>query len=194
MNDLGRAAAIGLGLLFGLAAQADDGSVDLDTVDSGKTRTLHAVDVGETHALDAADSGHSDSLDSADTGRTHRLDSVDDGTMHDQDAVDTGRTLRLDAAETDVPARIAAPAPVPDAGSAAERAQAEAIREDAVLAATRLDGANAAYSEMLARGYPTGDARAVIVEQRDTARRAYEQAHARYTAFLEQIEGNRSAE
>jgi len=188
MIELRRAVALGIGLLFGLAAQADDGTVDLDAADTGKTRGLDAVDFGETEVLDQADTGHTDSLDSADTGKTNSLDSADTGKMLDQDAVDTGKTVGLDTAETDVPAPVAAPAPAPDIGSAAERAQAQRIREEAVVATQRLDGANAAYSQMMARGYPTGDARALIIRQRDTARTAYEQASARYTAFLKQLE------
>jgi len=188
MDEWRRAAAIGLGLLFGLTAQADDGTVDLDAADTGKTRGLDAVDNGKTQGLDAADTGRTNSLDSADTGKTDSLDSVDTGKMLDQDAVDTGKTVGLDTAESDVPAPVAAPAPVPDLGSASERAQAQRIREDAVVASQRLDGANAAYSQMMARGYPTGDARALVIRQRDTARSAYEQANARYAAYLKQLE------
>jgi len=166
VSELRLAVAIGLGLLFGLIAQADDGTVDLDTADEGKTR----------------------SLDSVDTGKTDSLDSPDTGSTVDLDAADTGKTVNLDTAESDVPAPVAAPAPVPDIGSAAERAQAQRIREDAVVATRRLDGANAAYSQMMARGYPTGDARALIIRQHETARSAYQQASARYAAYLKQLE------
>jgi len=193
MNELRRAAAIGFGLLFGLSAEADDGTVDLDAVDNGKTRTLHAVDVGKTDDLGEADTGHTNTLDSADTGKTDTLDSVDTGATDSLDAADTGKTVGIDAAETDVPAPVAAPVPLPDIGSAAERAQAQRIREEAVVATQRLDGANAAYSEMMARGYPVGDARALIIEQREVARSAYQKANARYVEYLKQLEqsGNR---
>lgn len=187
MTELRRAAAIGIGLLFGLAAQADDGTVDLDSVSTGRTRSLDAVDIGETEDLDEEDTGRTDSLDSVDKGKTHSLDSADTGETVDQDDVDTGKTVDLDTAESDVPEPVAAPAEAPDLGSADERAEAQRIREEAVVATRRLDGANAAYSEMMARGYPTGDARALIIQQRETARSAYAQANARYTAFLKQL-------
>lgn len=187
MMDLRRAAVIGLGLLIGLAAQADDGTVDLDSVTTGKTRSLDDVDIGESEDLDEADTGHTDSLDSADTGKTDPLDSVDTGETDSLDAADTGKTVDLDTAETDVPAPVAAPAAVPDIGSAAERAEAQRIHEEAVVATQRLNGANAAYSEMMARGYPTGDARARIIQQRDTARAAHAQANARYQDLLKQL-------
>lgn len=155
MSELRHAAAIGVGLLFGLSAEADDGTVDLDAVDKGKTRTLHSVDIGKTDDLDAAD---------------------------------TGKTVDIDTAETDVPEPVAAPAPVPEIGSAGERAEAQRIREEAVVATQRLDGANAAYSQMMARGYPVGEARARITQQRETARSAYQKANARYAAYLKQLE------
>ena len=188
MIELRRAAAIGVGLLFGLSAEADDGTVDLDAVDSGKTRTLHSVDIGVTDDLDEADTGHTNSLDSADTGKTNTLDSVDTGQTDTLDAADTGKTVGIDTAETDVPALVAAPVAVPDIGSAAERAEAQRIREEAVVASRRLDGANAAYSEMMARGYPVGDARALIILQRGTELSAYQKANARYEAYLKQLD------
>jgi len=40
----------------------------------------------------------------------------------------------------------------------------------------RLEAANAAYSNMIARDYPRGDARAAIISERDAARDAYERA------------------
>ncbi|HEY8152746.1 MAG TPA: hypothetical protein VII72_01320 [Myxococcota bacterium] len=187
MGELRRAAAIGIGVLFGVVAEANDGTVDLDAVDKGRTHSLDAVDIGETDDLDEADTGHTNSLDSADTGKTDSLDSVDTGETVGLDAADTGKTVELDTAETDVPAPVAAPAPVPDLGSSAERAEAQRIREEAVVASQRLDGANAAYSQMMARGYPVGDARARIVQQRETARSAYRQATTRYAAYLAQL-------
>lgn len=185
MSELRRAVAIGFGLCLGLAAQAED-TTDLDAVNTGETRSLDEVNIGETRDLDETDTGHTDSLDSADTGKTDTLDSADTGKTDSLDAADTGKTVDMDTAETDVPAPVAAPAAVPDIGSAAERAEAQRIHEEAVVATQRLNGANAAYSEMMARGYPTGDARARIIEQRDTARAAYTQANARYQDLLKQ--------
>ena len=47
-------------------------------------------------------------------------------------------------------------------------------------AAVRRDAANAAYGNMMARDYPSGEAKAAIVAERDAAHAAYEQAAARY--------------
>lgn len=183
MIELRRALAIGFGLFMGLAAQAED-TTDLDSVTTGETRSLDEVDIGETRDLDETDTGSTDSLDSVDTGKTDPLDSVDTGETDSLDAADTGKTVDLDTAESDVPAPVAAPAPTPNIGTAEQRAEAQRIREEAVVATQRLNGANAAYSEMMARGYPTGDARARIIQQRDTARASYEQANARYQDLL----------
>jgi hypothetical protein len=186
MSALRRAAAIGLGLLLGLTARAED-TTDLDAVNTGETRSLDDFESGESRDLDAADAGGTDSLDSVDTGETDDLDSADKGSTDDLDAVDTGKAVDLDTAETGVPAPVAAPAPVPDIESAAERAEALRIHEEAVAATQELNAANAAYSEMMARGYPTGDARARIIQQRDTARAAHTQANARYQDLLKKL-------
>jgi hypothetical protein len=183
-----RAAAIVISLLFPLGAQAEDGTVDLDHADVGRTRTLNSVDVGETDDLDDADRGQTRSLDSYDgSGETRSLDSVDNGREEDLDEADTGRTVDLGVAENNRPQPVAAPAPVPEGASAERRAEAERIREQAVVAARRLDGANAAYSQMMSRGYPAGDERLKIIQERDAARKAWEEANARYSAVLQQM-------
>ena len=60
--------------------------------------------------------------------------------------------------------------PAPAASSPAEESPSLAA------ARSRLDQANAAYSNMLARNYPRGDARAAIIAERDAARAAYQSA------------------
>jgi hypothetical protein len=136
-----------------------------------------------------ADRGQTRSLDSYDnTGETRSLDSVDKGEgEEDLDQADTGRTVGLGVAEKNRPQPVAAPAPVPEGASAERRAEAQRIREDAVVAARRLDGANAAYSQMMSRGYPAGEERAKIIQERDAAQKAYAEANARYSAVLDQM-------
>jgi len=192
MRELRRAAAIGFGLLLGLAAQAED-TTDLDAVDTGETRSLDDFEGGETRDLDAVDTGGTDDLDAVDTGATDDLDAVDKGSSVDLDTADTGRSVDLDTAETEAPAPVAAPAPVPDIENAAERAEALKIHGEAAAATQRLSAANAAYSEMMARGYPTGDARARIVKERDSARADYQQANTRYQDMLKKLARSASA-
>jgi hypothetical protein len=183
-----RWAAIAISLLLPLGAQAEeDGTVDLENADVGSTRTLDSVDIGETDDLEEADRGQTRSLDSYDAGETRSLDSVDDGKEEDLDQADTGRTVDLGVAESERPQPVAAPAPVPEGASAERRAEAQRVREEAVVAARRLDGANAAYSQMMSRGYPVGDERAKIIQERDAARTAWQAANARYTAVLQQM-------
>jgi hypothetical protein len=79
------------------------------------------------------------------------------------------------AAHEETAAKPAAPP-----ASANPDAQSSGARDDAGAGAAlarakdRLDRANAAYSEMQARHYPRGDARAKIVQERDEAQREYQ--------------------
>ena len=190
-----RWAALAIALLLPLGAQAqdqeEDGTVDLEKADVGRARTLNSVDVGATDDLEQADRGQTRSLDSYDnTGETRSLDTVDDGKGEGEeglDQADSGRTVGLGVAEKNRPQPVAAPAPVPEGASAERRAEAQRIREEAVVAARRLDGANAAYSQMMSRGYPAGDERLKIIQERDAAQKAYEEASARYNAVLDQM-------
>ncbi len=70
----------------------------------------------------------------------------------------------------------AEPAPVP----AQNREAFLRARQALDTAATRLEAANAAYSNMMAHHYPSGDAKAAIVTERDEARAAYDEAAAAY--------------
>jgi hypothetical protein len=162
-----RWAALAITLLLPLGAWAQE--EDLQEADQGQTRSLDSYD---------------------DTGETRSLDSVDDGRGEGEeglDQADTGRMVDLGVAEKDKPQPVAAPAPVPEGASAERRAEAQRIREEAVVAARRLDGANAAYSQMMSRGYPAGDERAKIIQERDAARKAWEEASARYNSVLQQM-------
>lgn len=190
MNRLRHLAAIGSSLLLGIAASADEGTVDLDEVDGGETHSLDSADTGKTDDLDEADTGKTDSLDSVDTGKTDDLDAVDTGETEDLDAADTGETEDLDQAEAagERSAPLLPPPSVPDVGSASERAEAGRVRAAVVSAQQRFAQADAEYTAMVTHSYPTGDARAAIIKARDDARRALEQATARYTNLLQDMQ------
>jgi hypothetical protein len=177
-------------LLLGNAASSDEGTVDLDEVDRGETHSLDSADTGKTDDLDEVDTGETDSLDAVDTGKTDDLDAVDTGESEDLDAADTGETESLDQAE-EAGERAGSrqpPPSVPDIGSASERADAGRARDAVVSAQRRLAQADAAYSDMLTHGHPAGDARAAIVKARDDARRDLEQATARYTNLVRDMQ------
>lgn len=88
-------------------------------------------------------------------------------------------------------APASAPAALPEIDDAAARSAAERARHEVETARERLNRANAAYSQMRARDYPRGDARAAVVRERDEARRDYEAANARYAEILEQLKQGR---
>lgn len=134
--------------------------------------------------------GPSRSLDSVDTGKSKSLDAADTGESVDPDTID-GDSESLDAAEAPAqgqPAPMAPPAALPEIDDADTRAQAQSAREEVLVAQQRVQQANAAYSSMMARDYPQGDARAAIVQERDAASQAYQQASTRYAAILKQLQ------
>ena len=135
----------------------------------------------------AQDDSHS--LDSVDDGGSKSLDSVDTGESVDPDTLDGG-SESLDAAEAapSQPAAMAPPAALPEIDDADMRAKAQSARQAVLVEQQRVQQANAAYSSMLTRGYPQGDARAAIVQERDAAAAAYQQASARYDAILSQLQ------
>jgi hypothetical protein len=162
-----RWAALAITLLLPLGAWAQDD--DPQEADRGQTRSLDSYDdTGETRSLDSVDKGQ-------------------EGQEEDVGEADTGRMLDPGAAKSERTQPVAAPAPVPEGASAERRAEAQRIREEAVVAARRLDSANAAYSQMMSRGHPAGEERAKIIQERDAARTAWEEANARYTAVLDQM-------
>jgi len=145
-------------------------------------------------ALLCAASAHaqdnSRSLDSVDDGATRSLDAADTGNSVDPDTLDGG-SESLDAAEAPAqgqPATMAPPAALPAIDDDAVRAKAQSAREAVLVAQQRVKQANAAYSTMMTSGYPQGDARAAIVQERDAAGQAYQQASAGYTAILNQLQ------
>ena len=95
---------------------------------------------------------------------TVSLDAVPVATAEDSDSL----VVAAEDPDALVTTEAADPAPAAPAPSAKPAALAEAQR--------RLDDANAAYSNMIARDYPRGDARAAIISERDAARDAYERA------------------
>ncbi len=134
--------------------------------------------------------GPSRSLDSVDNGSFKSLDAADTGESVDPDTID-GDSESLDAAEAPAqgrPATMAPPAALPEIDDDATRAKAQSAREAVLVAQQRVKQANAAYSTMMTSGYPQGDARAAIVQERDAAGRAYQQASAGYTAMLKQLQ------
>jgi hypothetical protein len=131
------------------------------------------------------------SLDSVDTGESKSLDAVDTGESVDPDAVDTGESESLDAAEAPAPAQsapMAPPAALPEIDDANSRAQAQSAREAVLVAQQRVEQANAAYSSMMTRDYPQGDARAAIVQERGAASQSYQQVSTRYEAILKELQ------
>jgi hypothetical protein len=127
------------------------------------------------------------SLDSVSSGDSKSLDSVEKGKSVDLDAAESGGAESLDAAEIASPS-LPAPAPLPEIDDDAMRAQAQGARDAVLVAQQRAEQANAAYSKMMARDYPQGDARAAIVEERASAQQAHQQASARYAEILKQLE------
>ena len=161
MSSIRRTAAFLIVLLWGATAQAQGPSRSLDSVDNGSSKSLDAADTGESVDPDTID-GDSESLDAAEAP-----------------APATG------AASQSAP--LAPPAALPAIDDADTRAQAQSAREEVLVAQQRVKQANAAYSSMMTRDYPQGDARAAIVEERDAAGQAYQQASARYAAILKQL-------
>ena len=104
-------------------------------------------------------------------------------------AADSGEPRALDdvpLAESVSPDSLLAPerqAPVAEPAAVSvppHRREALVEAEQAVaVARARLDAANAAYSNMMKRNYPRGEAKATIVAERDAARAGSAQAAAR---------------
>lgn len=181
-------AVFAIGLLLGLAAQADDEPVSLDSVDTGRMRSLDSVDTGKTRSLDSVDTGETVDQDSLDVGHTNSLDAADSDESETLDSVDTGTTESLSQAETPPAGAPSSPAPLPQIQSGSLRANATSAREALIKAETRSLKANAAYSEMRAHDYPRGEAAAAIVKEYEEAQAAYEAAQARYQSILDQVD------
>lgn len=95
------------------------------------------------------------------------------------DDVPSAETVSLDAAEAE---QSAAPGAA-SRGAAVEpglRDARTAAQKGLAAARARLDAANAAYSKMMARNYPRGEAKVAIIDERDEARAAYAEATAEF--------------
>lgn len=150
-------------------------------------RHAAAVIVIALCAATAQAQARSRSLDSVDKGESKRLDAVDTGESIDLDDAEATGSESLDAAER-APSAQPAPPALPDIDDPNTLAQARDAREAVLVAQQRVAQANAAYSRMMSRDYPQGDARAAIVLERDAARKAYEQATARYAEILKEVQ------
>ncbi len=78
-----------------------------------------------------------------------------------------------------------APAAIPTDQRAYWRDQAAKLRTQVAAAALREQAATAAYSRMLTRRYPAGDAKLAIIEERDQATQAYADAITELRDFTE---------
>jgi hypothetical protein len=113
---------------------------------------------------------------------SENLDAVDDGESESADEVD--RQVAWSPPSCDALEIALGDTPEGDDGEAWKRTLAEArARLDA--ATEQLARADAAYSQMMSRGHPAGDARAGIVARRDDARSAYAGARCALPALVE---------
>jgi len=140
--------SLALALLFALSSIAPALAESGDDLEEWDDRTT--VEDDNTHTLDSVDRGRTDSLDGVDTGQTESLDSAE--------------RLRNDASSSPGPA-----APLPAIENGNWEAQAARAKQRIAAAEERLQRANAAYSEMRARGYPRGAAAEQIVTEREAA-------------------------
>jgi hypothetical protein len=99
-------------------------------------------------------------------------------------AVAEDGSVDLDAAEG-AAGPLPAPAALPEVEDPEERARLERARARLEAARQRLEAANVAYSQMRARDYPRGAARAEIVAERASAREEYEDADRSYSELID---------
>lgn len=113
---------------------------------------------------------------------SENLDAADVGESEEPDEVD--RQIGWSAPPCDTLEVALGDTPDGDDGEAWKRTLAEArARLDA--ATELLARADAAYSQMMSRSHPAGDARAAVVAQRDGARSAYAGARCALPALVE---------
>lgn len=94
--------------------------------------------------------------------------------------------LVLAAGAPDLVRADAGPAAISPNERASWSARATRLRARAAAAALRQEAATAAYSRMLTRRYPAGDAKLAIVEERELAAEDYADALAEVREFKEQ--------
>jgi hypothetical protein len=178
--------------LAGAGASGEDVSENLDEVDDGRSEDLDEADTGASRNVDRASTGRS-RAPRADADASENLDEADVGEAENLDAVDVGETETTEQVDR----HVAWSPPSCDTlevalGDTPEGADGEAWKRTLGQARSRLEAANeqvaeadAAYSQMMTRGYPTGAARAEIVAQRDGARSAYAEARCALPALVE---------
>jgi len=178
--------------LAGAGASAEKGSENLDAVDDGRSEDADEADTGASRNVDAASTGSSrapreaadasENLDEADVGEAENLDAVDVGESESPGEVD--RQVAWSAPACDTLEVALGDTPDGDDGEAWKRTLAEArARLDA--ATEQLADADAAYSQMMSRSHPAGDARAETVGRRDAARSAYAGARCALPALVD---------
>jgi hypothetical protein len=178
--------------LAGAGASGEDVSENLDAVDDGRSEDADEAATGASRDVDGASTGRSraprgdadasENLDEADVGEAENLDAADVGESESPDEVD--RQVAWSPPSCDALEIALGDAPEGDDGEAWKRTLAEArARLDA--ATEQLARADAAYSQMMSRGHPAGDARAGIVAQRDDARSAYAGARCALPALVD---------
>ena len=153
----------------------------LDSVGGAEPSSLDAVSTSEPSSLDAVPTSQPSSLDAVPLSKPSELEALPAGSLRSPDDIPTAQPVNLDAlpvAETEPPEfgagrQLNSIAPH-------QREAFESAQKAMAVARARLDAANASYSNMMARNYPRGEAKAAIVAERDSARAAYAQASANF--------------
>lgn len=177
-----------------------EGTHSLDSVPVAEPVSLDSVLVAEPTPLDAVAKpvnlnavpvAEPTSLDAVRFGKSLSPDDVPIAQPTDVNRPPLVRPDDLDAA--DLPAFAA-----PDAGTQAasvpphRRDSFVRARKTLAVARARLDAANAAYSKMLARSYPRGEAKVAILAERDGADAAYAQAAAEFRDLGGEVPASRA--
>jgi len=173
-----------MGLLLAVCAfpamAGGDTFRSLDSVGGAEPSSLDAVSNSEPSSLDAVPSAEPSSLDAVPSAEPSGLDAIPHSRPSELEAVPAGRTRSLDplpVAEDALPESAGGDGQL-DSIAPHQREAFESARKAMSSARARLDAANAAYSNMMARNYPRGEAKAAIIAERNTARAAYAQASA----------------
>lgn len=177
---LGRAlAGLALVALSTPATAQDDAFHSLDSVRVGEPSSLDAVPNSEPSSLDAVPASEPSSLDAVRVGEALSPDDVPTAKPANWMTLPGAESESLDAAEA--PESAGAETGTQATALSPHLREAFAKAQKAVTAGrARLEAANSAYSSMMARNYPRGEAKTTIVAERDAARAAYAQAVARF--------------
>jgi len=195
---LGAAGARAQTLVPGSSGDAPPRTVGTSSPHSTDTRSLDSVG-GSTRSLDAAEKGNA--------GDTQTLDSADTGSTNDLDAVPAASEAPPGDAET-APLRMGHPDrpyanPAPKPATPPAPASKPAPREEAPqwadwehrlddgaqhlgAARARAAQAEAAVTNMITRHYPSGEAKAKLLKERDDARADLERATQEYPELLDE--------